>query len=205
MRSLTKLTIAIASLAFTCASTCPVAAQNQDRPAAAQSQDNAMGKFVIQMIPIKVVPRIRKFELWIMAEEPRLEPPCCGKLGCRVCRPCPLPEIRRFVSGIEELGILVVSRLGSVIVPEEITIEIYSSDKEALFSIDLKCDECDRKVSLNSKGRPVAYVITPDKDAATALKKHFDKGNWINLIFKVKEAKDASDKVYLVNRTSLGR
>jgi hypothetical protein len=165
----------------------------------------AMGKFEIQTIPNRIVPLIRKIDVWIAGYGERLGPPCCGKIGCVTCRPCPLHEIKKFMKSFWELGILVESELDPVIVPEEITIEIISREKKSLFSIDLKCDVRDRKVGLKSKGRRFAYLITPDKDAVTALDKHFRKGHWINVIFKVKEPKGASDMVYLVNRTSLGR
>lgn len=189
MRSLSRLTFAVACLAFICISARHTSAQNK-----------VEGRLELQTRSIDLSSRINGVTLRVLGEQ--LGKHCCPDPKC--CDLGFIADLRKYVKSPDELGVLIVPRRGSAVVPLELTIEIYAGKtNNLLFSTEARCSGCGESVSAASENRTTGYLLRLDKKAAAAAKEFFNERNSIRVGFRTRGGRGAPDQVYLVNANSL--
>ncbi len=196
----TKLAFVIAGLALACASVQNVAAQ-----------DTIAGRLDLRTSPVVLGPQVKRIRL--SADIRGGGPPCCprGDPNDNPDPVCCLPgnivaNVKKVVKGIGDLGILLIPRRGSMVAPDEISLNIYSGDtKKLLFSTEAKCGGCGSGINLKPLDQSTGYLLTLDNKAATVAEGYFKEGNTITMRFKTRDGRDMPDLVYLVNVGSLNQ
>jgi hypothetical protein len=158
------------------------------------------GRLELKTASVVLSSQINGVTLRVIGEQ--LGKHCCPDPKC--CDLGFIADLRKYVKSPDELGVLIVPRRDSVVVPEELTIEIYAGKtNNLLFSTEARCSGCGESVSPASDNRANGILLKLDRKAAAAARKYFNEENTIRVGFRTGRSGGAPNQIYLVNANTL--